>query len=77
MNRSIIVGILIASAVTPTAASGQTSTVYSSLPLSGEMIVLTLAFDYKAFTKSTTFTTLTVKGVPPGSPSRRPGWCRR
>jgi branched-chain amino acid transport system substrate-binding protein len=35
MNRSIIAGVLIASAVTPTAASGQTSTVYSSLPLSG------------------------------------------
>jgi branched-chain amino acid transport system substrate-binding protein len=35
MNRSIIVGVLIASAVVPASASAQELTVYSSLPLSG------------------------------------------
>src|SRR5688572_14425797 len=35
MNRSIIFGVLIASAIVPSAASAQELTVYSSLPLSG------------------------------------------
>jgi branched-chain amino acid transport system substrate-binding protein len=35
MNRSIVLGVLIASAAFPSAAHGQALTVYSSLPLSG------------------------------------------
>jgi branched-chain amino acid transport system substrate-binding protein len=35
MNRSIALGVLIASATFPSAAHGQTLTIYSSLPLSG------------------------------------------
>jgi hypothetical protein len=35
MKRSIMLGVLTASAAAPSAASAQTLTVYSSLPLSG------------------------------------------
>jgi hypothetical protein len=35
MNRSIFLGVLIASAALPATASAQELTVYSSLPLSG------------------------------------------
>jgi branched-chain amino acid transport system substrate-binding protein len=43
MNRSIVLGVLIASAAFPSAAHGQALKVYSSLPLSGASAVSTKA----------------------------------
>jgi branched-chain amino acid transport system substrate-binding protein len=43
MKRSIILGVLIASAAVPATAQGQTRTIYSSLPLSGPATTQTKA----------------------------------